>query len=806
MSHILHASEIVAAHAINPRSIVLELHSNPETEIDTSHITLLSRSHICGNFSETETELLMAPYDPLIFAEKAAYFQRQGEIIFLLPESRVKILNIAKDPVFLAADFNGWFEGTKSPKFALEFTQINRRNFFALTLPISSLPHRAEFKFVSASEVWFDSEIDAPNRAVNSTNYLFDVNRTGRHLVPTLTRKPMVISDEFFLKIGDQAKPIDTLPWLLTCYTDAELGAKVANGKTTFRIFMPRAHSARVLIYKNPRSQPSIVNMRRKRDNTWMAEVNAELHGQVYHYQRLFYGETDWAMAPKILDPYAKATCSRSGPGVILNEHAFLPLRDNFVSHSMGNDVIVEVHIRDLLKNAPIRLNSEQRLQFSGLSKWLSKRCCYLRKLGVNAVEFQPITESDAQDKSEYHWGYMPVNFFSPASAYSSFPAKAIAEFKALVRACHKAGLAVILDVVYNHVGEQQNLQNIDPDYFFRKNDDGSLQNFSGCGNDLRTESPMVQRLILDSLAHFINVYNVDGFRFDLAELLGKEFIHGLEQELRLVKRDVQIIYEPWSFRENIGQKLRNFSGSAWNDEYRNFLPNYVRGDGNFDGIKYFLSGSLSFRSAFIHQSVNYVESHDDMCWIDKITENWHHNGTNCTDNDRKRTHMALSILMMSLGIPMLHAGQDMLQSKKGVENTYQLGDVNALNYSLLTENQASHEFFRRWIKFRLSKYGIVLRPPFTPSDAYLKFFHSPGTSAIGVLYNADFSLHARRLFFAANPHFCDCSFELNGLDLCKFRQLSDEEKFFNFAKKPNGKNLEKTFSLSPLSLVLCIE
>jgi pullulanase/glycogen debranching enzyme len=801
MAHILHASEVVAASATDFHSIVLELRSDPETEIDAAGATLLPGTPDLPG--DREIQLSPIPREPTAFARKSAYFRQRDEIVFLLPESRVKFLSVAKDPIFLAADFNNWFDGTKSPKFALKFTPIDGQNFFALPLPMSSLPGGAEFKFVSASGIWFDPEIDAPNRAANSTNYYFDGTRTGRHLITLQTGEPMSIADKFFIKIGDQTQPVDTLPWLLACYTDAELGVKVANGVTTFRVFMPRAHSARVLIYKNLCDEPKIIAMERRRDNTWMAEINANLHGQFYHYQALFCGETDWDRAPKILDPYARATCSHSGPGVILSERTFLPLRDNFVPHPMENGVIVEAHVRDLLKNAPIRLNAEQRLQFNGLSKWLSKRHCYLRRLGINAVEFQPITESDARDKSEYHWGYMPVNFFSPASAYSSSPAKAPAEFKALVKACHRAGLAVILDVVYNHTGEQQNFQNIDRDYFFRKNDDGSLQNFSGCGNDLRTESPMVQRMILDSLVHFIKAYNVDGFRFDLAELLGKEFLCGLERELRLVKRDLQIIYEPWSFRGDIGKNLHNFSGSAWNDEYRDFLPKYVRGEGNFDGIRYFLGGSLGFRSAFTHQSINYVESHDDLCWLDKITENWHHNGTNYTDNDRRRTHLALAILMASLGVPMLHAGQDMLQSKRGIGNTYQLGGVNALDYNLLAKNQATHKFFRRWIKFRLSKRGAALRPPFTPPETYLKFFRSPETSAIGILYNADLSLRARRLFFAINPHFHDCSLELNGLNLGKFRQLSNGERFFNFARKFNS---GKTFSLGPLSLALCIE
>ncbi|MDR1255347.1 MAG: hypothetical protein LBJ94_00230 [Puniceicoccales bacterium] len=813
MAEPLHTSEITAVRAFDPCSIVVELKSNREINPDISNVSLLAEEFLRDGLPlqtpiDAEIVLSIAPLGPLQFAKKAAYFQRQNNMVFLLPEARIKFLNIAKNPIFLAADFNNWFDATKSQKFALKFSQIDGQNFFAVTLPISSLPPKAEFKFVSADGTWFDPGIDAPNRSYSSThsaNYSFDKFKSGRHFLALAPPNPLLLPNKFSLKIGGQVYPVDVSPWLLSCCSNAPLGASVQARKTRFRIFIPRACSARVLLYGDLRDAPRVLPMRREHDGTWFTEVNADLHGYFYHYQALFYGDTNWAQAPKILDPYARATCSRAGPAVILKERAFLPLRDNFVPPPMRDEVIVETHVRDLIKNAPLRLRPEQRLAFNGLAKWLPKKHCYLRRLGINAVEFQPITESDAADKWEYHWGYMPVNFFSPASTYSSSPMKAPAEFKKLVRACHRAGLAVILDVVYNHVGEQKNLQSIDGDYFFRKNTDGSLQNFSGCGNDLRVESPMVQRLIIDSLVHFIKTYRVDGFRFDLAELLGGEFLCRLERELRLVKDGVQIIYEPWSFRGNLAHKLRHSSASAWNDEFRDFLASYVCGNGNFDGMKYFLGGSLGCRSAFTHQSVNYVESHDDLCWIDKITENWHHNGASCTDNDRRRSHLALAIMMMSLGIPMLHAGQDMLQSKKGIHNTYQLGGVNALDYSLLVQNRSTHKFFRRWIKFRLSKRGIVLRPPFTPSETYLKFFHSSG-SALGVLYNADFSLKSKRVFFAVNPHLHSCSMDLDGLDLSRFRQLSNGEKFFNFSKKLGSEHLAKTIVLPPLSLILCLE
>jgi pullulanase/glycogen debranching enzyme len=799
---------------VDPCSIVLELRENCDGEIDTTNLALLSKAQLRCPLGDApkqlvSEELTLAPPRPLLFAQKSAYYQQNDDIVFLLPSSRVNFINAAKDPLFLAGEFNNWFDATKSNKFSLKLLAIDGQQYFALSLPIASLPDRMQFKFVSAGGTWIGPEMDAPNKAyaaTNCVNYCFDRKKTGRHWIFLATREPMVIADEIFLKVGQSPLPVDLSPWLLTCYTDAELGARVRNGSTNFRIFMPRAHSARVLIYDNLHGKPEAVDMKREYDGTWSVEISADLHGKFYHYQALFGEESNWDGANTILDPYAKATCSHAGPAIVLNDHTFVPLRDNFQTHPMRDSVIIEAHVRDLLKNAPLRLKDEQRMGFNGLTKWLAKRQCYLRKIGANAVEFQPITESDARDRTEYHWGYMPVNFFSPASTYASSPAKAPVEFKKLVKACHRAGLGVILDVVYNHVGEQKNLQNIDRDYFFRKNDDGSLQNFSGCGNDLRTESPMVKRMIIDSLTHMIKTYGVDGFRFDLAELLGRELLFTIERELRLVKRDVQIIYEPWSFRDNIGGKLQNFSASAYNDEYRDFLAKYVHGAGNFDGMKYFLNGSMPHRSAFPYQSINYVESHDDMCWIDKITENWDHCGTHCSTNDRKRTHLALAILMASLGIPMLHAGQDMLQSKRGIGNTYRLGDVNALDYNLLKKNSQTCKFFRRWIAFRLSKRGAALRPEYVPSDGYLKFFCAPGTSAIGALYNADFSLPVRRLFFAANPHTYQCSLELGEVNFRTFRQLANGEKFFRFSKNPGHGALDKTALLQPLGLALFIE
>ncbi len=208
----------------------------------------------------------------------------------------------------------------------------------------------------------------------------------------------------------------------------------------------------------------------------------------------------------RILDPYALATVSRTGPGLILDAKTFPVAQSCFMPPAWHDLVMVETHVRDLLAHAAIDLAPEERRGFKGLAKWLRQPECYLRQLGVNAVELQPVQEFDNERIEDYHWGYMPVNYFSPASAYSTDPSHGsqIAEFQELVSAFHDAGLAVILDVVYNHVGEPNHLFCIDKFYYFTCDHEGHLTNWSGCGNDLRTTTPMARRLILESLIHLV--------------------------------------------------------------------------------------------------------------------------------------------------------------------------------------------------------------------------------------------------------------------------------------------------------------
>ena len=152
----------------------------------------------------------------------------------------------------------------------------------------------------------------------------------------------------------------------------------------------------------------------------------------------------------------------------------------------------------------------------------------------------------------------MPVNLFAPASSYTEYPATGsqIEEFQDLVQAFHEQGFSVILDVVLNHQGIYTPLHGIDKGYYFEMDDSQELLNWSGCGNDIRADAPMVQRLLVDSLLHWVRTYDVDGFRLDLAELLGLETLKVIENALRKEKSDIHLIAEPWSFRGHIAKSL----------------------------------------------------------------------------------------------------------------------------------------------------------------------------------------------------------------------------------------------------------
>ncbi|MDR1595869.1 MAG: hypothetical protein LBR91_03000 [Puniceicoccales bacterium] len=738
------------------------------------------------------------------FGERYCYFSHCDDIVFTLPSKYANALS-RSDDFFLACQISGWGDAVRSDRWKLGNLQLNGHTLVGLKIEKCLLRDPFPFKFISADGKWCSPDDDSPNVQISeasAVNFFFAPNVTGNNVICYSLKNTASLFDELDVIFADGVRIGASFSrWISSLYCDIPLGAIVSENSTTFSVFAPRATAARVAIFDKKTPSPAYYQMLPSDDGVWRTEISKNLIGNYYHYQFLSKDISDWDSAPKVLDPYARAAVTSNGPGIILRDDDFVA-DDDFRAPNCKDLVILEMHLRDVLANSPSTEPSNGKLNFSDLEQYLGRKDCYPRILGVNCVELQPIQEFDYSKKEDYHWGYMPANWFSPASTYAKCPedASQVLELQKLVKAFHRAGMAVILDVVYNHFGDTGHLKNIDSAYYFRRNRDGSFTNFSGCGNDFRTESPMAAKLIVDSLEYIIKTYNIDGFRFDLAELLSANFLDFLQKRLKSVKKSIALMAEPWSFRGNIGTSMQKLPYSVWNDEYRDFVRSYVLANGNFNGLRYFLCGSLDFRSGFPGQSVNYVASHDDRGWVDNITENSHNDGSAPTENDCRRTRLAAAILMLSIGIPMIAEGQDFMASKHGVNNTYNRGDLNALDYGLIEKNRTTHEYFKQLIKFRLSECGDVLRLENVPSKTYFRFFPSQTTSACALMYNADGTFNRKKLLFAINPHFSEEAINFMDIDLVHCEMFADEDSFFPSPKKFCDKFSNNTLIMPPLS------
>lgn len=730
-----------------------------------------------------------------------------GELVFALTPEHGSEIDLTRDTLYVAGDFNGWQEAVGKAEWQLRPEELDGEKVLIWRGEAAQFlkPAGQRFKFVTGEHHWLGLPDNAPNVVRDPSgnlNRMIDPDRTGRHLWRFTLTQALDLSESLTVawagKTEATAGPdVPLVPGVFfhALKTDLPLGALVRGGETVFRLFAPRARSVSLSLCHELETQGEAqqFSLERRSDadgaaGVWEITLGSNLHGWYYWYQidgvREGVGRFD--PTQRVLDPYALATVQHGGPGIVLDRVWIGQGDRSFKTPAWHDLIIVEAHLRDLAVNAPIKALPGERRGFTGLRKWVESPDFYLHHLGVNCVELQPVQESDNVSAEDYHWGYMTNNYFSPESGYALGPetGSGVRELQELVRAFHGRGMAVLLDVVYNHVGVPAHLMFIDRLYYFEQDAAGNLANFSGCGNDLRARSAMATRLITDSCIHLIEAFGVDGFRFDLAELLGVDVLREIEVALKKVKPDVILIAEPWSFRGHIAGALRDTGWSSWNDGYRDFVRDYVRGNGGSDRMEYFLRGSPWYFAKWPAQTVNYTESHDDRTWIDMITENGQNNGFTPTGNDRGRTHLMAALLFMSLGIPMLAAGQDFLRSKHGVNNTYLRGDLNALDYRRLYRHLGTHAYFADWIAFRRSETGRLLRQHSRPTEGFFVFVPAPNSPAFAVVYNADFSQGPLRLLFAINPTLGDVIIpvgnSLAGIAHGAWEQLADHERFYS--------------------------
>lgn len=472
-----------------------------------------------------------------------------------------------------------------------------------------------------------------------------------------------------------------------------------------------------------------------------------------------------------LLDPYAKAVTGQSIWGSSWNgsnHYKARVVKDDFDWGDFKNPlipmedlIIYELHVRGFTKDASSELGEKERGTFEGLRKKIP----YLKELGVNAVELMPVFEFDeTRDRRVIndnvlldYWGYNPVSFFAPNTSYSSSVEynREGNELKRLIKELNENDIEVFLDVVFNHTAEGNergpyiSFKGFDNNIYYLLTPDGYYYNFSGCGNTLNCNHPIVQQIILECLRYWVTKYRVDGFRFDLATILGRNEDGSpmskppLLQSLAFdpVLGNVKLIAEAWDAGGlyQVGSFPSWNRWSEWNGKYRDDLRGFLKGD---SGLAYAASMRITGSTDLYDEvyrgsnaSVNFLTCHDGFSLHDLYAYNEKHNeanGWNNSDGDNNnlswncgaegetdnlevnklRYRMiknAATVLMMSRGIPMFFAGDEFCNTAFGNNNSYcQDNIISWLDWTRLDKHRDMYDFFKNIINFR--KKNTVIR------------------------------------------------------------------------------------------------
>ena len=474
-----------------------------------------------------------------------------------------------------------------------------------------------------------------------------------------------------------------------------------------------------------------------------------------------------------LLDPYARAVTGQKvwGEKLQSNYHARV-VKDVFdwgdmpqSKREMSDLIIYELHVRGFTQHPSSGV--EHRGTFAGLQEKIP----YLKKLGINAVELMPIFEFDETmnvrevngNRLLEYWGYNTVGFFAPNTSYTASKEhnQEGTELKELIRELHKNGIEVILDVVFNHTAEGNDrgptfsFKGFDNKIYYMLTPDGNYYNFSGCGNTLNCNHPIVQQMILECLRYWTVSYRVDGFRFDLASILGRNTDGSPMNNPPLLKSlaydpvlaNVKLIAEAWDAggMYQVGSFPASRRWAEWNGRYRDAVRGFLKGD-NWEawGAAWSISGSGDLYGGYssdyqgsyagYNSCVNFLTCHDGFTMYDLYSYNEKHNwnngwnNTDGSDNNRswncgeegetgnyevlslryRMIRNACAVLMCSRGTPMFLAGDEFGNTQYGNNNCYcQDNEISWLDWNMLEKNRELFEFFRFMIEYRL-KHPII--------------------------------------------------------------------------------------------------
>lgn len=572
-------------------------------------------------------------------------------------------------------------------------------------------------------------------------------------------------------------------------------GAHSVKGGVNFALFSRNASRVWLLLFADTRAVEPFQTIelepaRHKTGDIWHVHVHGAGGGLVYAFRAEGPHDPERGHrfdAGKILiDPYATALTSphcvdfgalcRSegtngeddGPALIkclVSEAGFDWEDDRGPHHAWSDLVIYETHVRGMT------VHPSSGARAPGTFLGIIDKISYLKELGVNAVEFMPLQEFNPADsvamnpetgeRLSNYWGYNTIAFFAPFEGYGSrlYPGCQIDEFKTMVKALHKAGIEVLLDVVFNHTAEGDqtgptlNFRGLDNSiYYILENDKRHYRNYSGCGNTMNCNHPVVRNFILDCLRYWVVEMHVDGFRFDLASILGRDRDGNLVANPPLLEqiaedpilRDVKLIAEAWD--AGGAYLVGRFPGerwSEWNGHFRDDVRKYWRGDPGMAGA--FASRLCGSADIYEHSgkapvnSINFVTCHDGFTLNDLVSHERKHNranGEDCRDGCNanysanygvegatddpdilavrlRQMKNLLATLFLSRGVPMMLGGDEFCRTQQGNNNAYcQDNEISWLDWRLLDDNQSFYRFVKGLIALR-RRYPVLSRDDF---------------------------------------------------------------------------------------------
>lgn len=551
--------------------------------------------------------------------------------------------------------------------------------------------------------------------------------------------------------------------------------------ETKFTLWAPTAEEVRVLLYDsgNEGSAYQTLSLEMGEDGIWNTSIKEDLKGKFYTFNVKVNGK--WlGDTPGIM---AKAV------GVNGKRAAVIDLRSTD-PEGWANDVrpllkdyadiiVYEMHHRDFSLDSVSGIRNKGKfLALTELGTTTSQGektgIDHLKELGVTHVHILPSydyasVDESKPDKAQYNWGYDPQNYNVPDGSYSTDPYKPdvrIKEFKQMVQALHKAGIRVVLDVVYNHTfnTEESNFERTVPGYFYRQTKDGKPANGSGCGNETASDRAMMRKYMVESVLYWINEYHIDGFRFDLMGIHDIETMNEIRAAVDKIDPSIFIYGEGWAAsapqldQEELAMKANIYKMpriAAFSDEMRDGLRGGWDDDrkgafligqpGHEMSIKFGLVGAVKHPQV-INDSVNYskepwalqptqmisyVSCHDDMCLADRLKTTM----PDATDEERASLHkLAETFVFTSQGVPFIFAGDEMMRDKKGIHNSYNSPDsINTIDWRNKTIHHDVFDYVRELITLRKN------HPAFRMGDAdkvrqYMEFLPVEGSNLVAFI------------------------------------------------------------------------